>query len=661
MLGGADESDAAPDTTTTATSSVTGATTASPSRVRIAPGQRYIFTRYLVVSDADFTRVARKAYHEHNITSGTIVGVVLEEGTYRRLAGAQVRISGGPDWQPPASAKAFTRVMTGTDGVFVAHVPPGKYVVTPYMIGRVPMGQTVLTEVAVGAPRNLPLLLSKPSGVRIGVSDAETATSTPLPSRVMIIAKPGTPPVDFGFGPDLLNGVRNIFYMPRGGAEIPLDPGRYQVMISRGTEYDVVQQDVTVVPNSPPSEILVSLPHAVKPPAGMIAFDIGVMTSASIVSPVSARDRIVMAMCEGVPVIVSGDFDTATNLQAEIERLGAQNRVRAFQGMRFLVSKGGLTANVLVYPVDASIAARLTAFRLRVGDVPPDVFLADLRREFPDVIVQIDEPLHPDRGYLTKFEFNETTNTFVGGAMPPPDFDALQILEGSKTGLTEPTFARFRDLATARTRIPGGARPLTPVGSSNSKLPYGEEVGSPRMYIRTSRDTLDRVTTGDLVRAIRGQHIMVTNGPFTLFWALDPASGQFNRMPGDTLDIHTTQILRTKTNILAPSWVSVSGFQVVTNNLPAAIREMMPKPDVLRFPVHKLPDADVQTIYLQQDALVSPFVFSSRRSLAPLVPENPPELGGPAYPRAWTGPIFVDKDGDGKVTAVPIGVSLPGQ
>ena len=117
-------------------------------------------------------------------------------------------------------------------------------------------------------------------------------------------------------------------------------PGRYQITISRGNEYELVQRDLTVKPGQT-EEVAVRLENPVKAAGalrGLISMDAGVMTNASSVSTVSARDRVIMAVCEGVSILVSGDYDRATDLQKEIEALGFQKKLKAFMGMRLLVS-----------------------------------------------------------------------------------------------------------------------------------------------------------------------------------------------------------------------------------------------------------------------------------------------------------------------------------
>src|SRR5690606_36051949 len=119
--------------------------------------------------------------------------------------------------------------------------------------------------------------------IRVAVTEADAKTSVPLPSKITFIAKPGTMPIQWGYGPGISRGIGNVYYMPYGAAVIPVTPGRYQITVSRGIEYGIRQGELTVVPGSD-NKLEFTLPHELKGELqGMISADIGVMTSASAV------------------------------------------------------------------------------------------------------------------------------------------------------------------------------------------------------------------------------------------------------------------------------------------------------------------------------------------------------------------------------------------
>jgi hypothetical protein len=245
--------------------------------------------------------------------------------------------------------------------------------------------------------------------------------------------------------------------------------------------------------------------------------------------------------------------------------------------------------------------------------------------------------------------------SFEEDSVPPPDFDAIQVLEGNRIPSIDANIYPYYDLLRRRAGNHSGS-PLVATGGSNSKLPFNEEVGYPRIYLYTIHDTIDKLTSADIVHAVRNQHLFFTNGPLPIFSALDLATGRFSKMPGDVLNLSTTNSLNLKVNVLAAPWIDLQGFNINYNDRNGTQLqkiEIMPSRSVLRYPAHKLPDADKKVMIVDSDGVVDLMAFSSRRSLSPVVPRLIPDLGGAVFPIALTGPIYVDKNGDGKIEIPP--------
>lgn len=623
-------------------------------KLTLSPGKAFAFIRYLVVSDADFSRIVDFAYNEKLIETGYLAGAVLEAETDQPIAGADVYISGGPHWSGTVTSPAYYKVRTRSDGTFACRLPAGKYIAIPGKIGRMSLSENTILEVKAGPrPQLLALVLSRESVVRVAVSQAETPTSSPLPCKLTFIEKQGTAPIDWGDGPRGDRGVRNTFYLPYGWGNIPVTPGRYQVFVSRGVEYDIVRQDVSITPGGQ-AILKIALPHALKGRVhGMYSVDAGLITSASAVGAAPVEDRVMQAVCEGVHVIVSGDYNRATDFQPTIDQLGLSNWIRSARGMRLLLHKGEESAEVLVYPLTADQATSLTNFLPQIQDTPPDLALADLRKAFPGVLLEIARPADPERGYFHRYGFDTVTRRFTDTNLPPPDYDSIQIYEGKKLGLEQINYPRYSDLQVLRTNDPlAKVAPLSPVAYSASSLPFAQEIGYPRVYLHTNKSTLKELQDSDIVQRIRGQHYTVTNGPIVNVEAQSLPGGSFDKRPGDVIDLSTTRILRLQMRVLAPSWVSFSGWAMHENGLiQVSTPAVRPVDDVQRYPV--LGGQDITTRYLDIDTILDGVSYGANRSLAPIVSDALPDFGGPVHPYGFTGPIFVDKENDGKIRLTP--------
>jgi len=622
----------------------------------LSAGDTYTFTRYMTVSDSNWASAASNAFQEKQIATGKIGGVVLEDGSARRIPDATVRISGGPGWNGEGPAPPFLQVKSRTDGTFVADVPAGEYYVEAEAIGRSlsSITTTVHTVKPGGTPTIAALTMTKQSHLRIAISEAETPTSSPLPVKLTLISKPPAADINYGFLPDISNGARNTRYLPHGAGIVPVTPGRYRLVVSRGIEYDILQRDIEIL-SEQDLTITGSLPHVMKDKLpGMVSMDAGVVTSNSGSGYANAESRVIQAACEGVQVIITGDYDQVTDLQQVIEKQKLSRWVKAFLGRRILLHKDGISADVFAYPLNAETSAALDKAIKSVSGLAPDIALADLKQQFPDLIFEISRPNHPEAGYLNAFPFSKIANNFTDRKVPPPDFNAIQLLEGKRLGQYPELYPPYINLQLSRfskNSIHKGAA-IAPSGSSFSHMSYGQEIGYPRTYLYLDKATsLADLSSDDITSAIRSQRFMVTNGPILLFDALDYKTGKFNIGPGQVLDLKTTEICRIRVRVLAAPWVTLSGVATKENGLyGSTVMINRASDNVERYPgVNAGQGSNVFAREIHSDTLLEATAFSDRRSLAPVIPDALDDFGGPIYPFAWSAPIFVDRNGDDKI------------
>ena len=93
---------------------------------------------------------------------------------------------------------------------------------------------------------------------------------------------------------------------------------------------------------------------------------------------------------------------------------------------------------------------------------------------------------------------------------------------------------------------------------------------------------------------IRGQHLMVTNGPIFRLTVLDPETGTLSKVPGDVVDLSSTQVLTLSLNVVGPQWMDLSGMALNQNGQPFRKIETMPNRRVVKYPYRSSPDASIQ-------------------------------------------------------------------
>jgi hypothetical protein len=628
-----------------------------PVRLVLGPGESREFVRLLVISDRSMARIvtlqAQLAHQNHSQPIGAITGVVLNSTNAEPIPNADIFISGGPDFDETQNAPAFARLTSRADGTFGLRLPYGTYFVTGSRMGHQPLTGPVLAQVQTTSPLiTIPIGMTGQSLVDLSVyNDPNTTGGTGqlLPAKITLIPKPGTAQPWFGLSEDVAQGSRHVFYLPRGQGQFPVSPGRYEMTISHGIEFDIVRGELTVGPNDRQS-ISINLPHSMyEVTRGMVSVDAGIMTKASPAGNINAESRVIQAVSEGVSVLVTGDYGVATDLQPIIERLGYQDRLKAFVGRRWLLSADGMTMDLFAYPLTPEIDRGMDEIvrRERAEGTSPDVILSDLRRAYPQVILQIDRPYDIDKGYLRSFEFDEFRQTYLSTNVPPPDFDAIQIIDGKRLDVQDWVLPRYYDLTRRRAAAEQGF--LVAASGSNSRVGAYDEIGSMRTYLRTQRDTLPRFDADELTSAIRSGRYQVTNGPFIDLLALDPATGNFSARIGDLINCGTTETAIVRPMTYAAPWIGLNTITVEMDGVIADRTEVMPVTRALRYPVQARIETANKTRFLDSDTMITASANAFRRTLTPVLSPLPAVLGGDVIPYCKTGPIFVDFTGNGKI------------
>jgi hypothetical protein len=208
-----------------------------------------------------------------------------------------------------------------------------------------------------GGPNAIPdIVLSDTGSVSFTVTDV--GTGSPTAAKLTFVGTGGTPDPDLGnqfltrrdFSLIQPNGP---FPLPVGGSgalsnatggspalnfhtdadgtgTLDLAPGTYVVFASRGIEYTLDSQVITV---SPGGSIDVSLAiERVVDTSGFVSMDFHVHSGKSFDSSLPLADRVVSFLAEGVDVIVATDHDYITDYTPLIGSLGAGDEINSIIG-----------------------------------------------------------------------------------------------------------------------------------------------------------------------------------------------------------------------------------------------------------------------------------------------------------------------------------------
>jgi hypothetical protein len=296
------------------------------------------FRRFFGVGDGSGANAVDIQIEEQALASGTVRGCVT------------VGSAGGP---PVAGARVAAGVLvsgridtlrghwvTGADGCYEGRLPVGTYGVAASKQGFPYEGGGTLPlvhPVALGAGASVvqDVVLPETARLRVVVRDPG---GEPLPARLSVVgfdpspeallvealpfvgnsvsatfydvSKDGTP---FGL-------VRTEFVGPTGELEIDLEPGSYNVAVSRGTEYSLFTELVTIEAATTRT-VNATIVRVLDTP-GFVSGDYHVHQIDSPDSRIAHGTRVFSFGAEGVETLVSTDHDAVSDLQPAIDALG---------------------------------------------------------------------------------------------------------------------------------------------------------------------------------------------------------------------------------------------------------------------------------------------------------------------------------------------------
>ncbi len=482
--------------------------------------------------------------------------------------------------------------------------------------------------------RNAKIRIEVEEEASLEVKVVDEETSAPLAARVRIKSIYPTPPLNFG-PPRSAAGYFDMAYIPVGGRSIPLIPGDWTLEVYHGIEYDRTVLDIHIESREK-KRITVPLAQS-NPTPGWTSVEAGVRTVATPGNMVGAEDIVLMAAAEGVDWVITGDFETLTDLSPVIRGLGLEGQVRSIMGFRTAHPKFVEWGQFFLYPIGPHAKDPLKARNHWINTESSEEFIAALRGQYPGAIIQSDLPYtHTGKGYFSRGDGNPYRVGYTTADGVDPTIDAVALMRSRGVNeLKEIQGFWFYNWIDGRSYIPG----IVPTGQTV----FGSEPGYPRMLVYVGKDDLSRITPAELITAIKGMKIQITNGPF-----IDFSVGEINVGGHVPLDLS----LPTRLRITAPNWVVLNHFVYEKEGKLQA--GLMSYPGIefsQRYPnpEKSMAQYDVQSLRAFKivdfkDTLLGVSTYGNKPIHDML---HPLHRSRPIYPLAWTVPILIDINGNG--------------
>jgi hypothetical protein len=493
--------------------------------------------------------------------NGVVAAVERTLGRAQRTITGTVTRDGGPATGTRVHAVDSTngaylgRAPVAADGSFAIDVPAAATVA----LEAFRRGDAI-ASITVGPQDPAPALVMPASGaIHVTASDPG---GNPLPARVQVLAtgaSPGIPGMPPNYGERQIAGGRlHIEFAVTGDVTLPAPPGQWEVVVSRGYEYDVDRQTVTVVAGNT-VDVDATLDRVVATPDTLCG-DFHIHTARSNDSADTPAFKLAGAVVDGVELPVRSEHEYVDDFADEIAAIAVEPWAAAIASIE--LTSFEVWGHMGVFPLtpDPSQvnngAPRWQTFPTAEDPTEPlamlspvDVFNAvRARPESPVVIIN-----HPrgGRNYFTYVGYDPATGMVDQVGEWDTSFTLVEVFNDSGWIANRDNNARdWLGLLRAGRRV-------FAVGSSDSHGIASSPVGYPRTCIATGTDD-PRQATGPLVRdAMAAGHHTVSGGIYVA--AAVGAAG-----PGDTASGLGT-MADVAIEIQAALWVDVDAFDVVVD------------------------------------------------------------------------------------------------
>lgn len=483
-------------------------------------------------------------------------GVALREltGVVRDASGAAAE--GVRVHAVAADGAHLTRALSGADGSYRLHVPEGAAVeLTAWRRGDAVVGPVAVATDAATAD------LALGDGGWVNVAATELGAGA-VPARVQVRPSGGTelPSVPGHFGePGTVRDRLHVEYPIDGTARLRVAAGEWEVIVSRGYEYELHSEVVTVTEGAE-LDVTAVLERVVMTPDVQCA-DFHIHTHRSNDSGDDAGLKLRSAAADGLDIPARSEHEYVEPWDERVVAMGLGAFMYGMSSLEMTTFQeyghfgvipievgpgpNGGTPQWQTYPTVDSPEVPLERI------LPPELFGAvRLRPESPRIIIN-----HPRGGgnYFEAAGYDPVTGEVDNPELWDEEFRLVEFFN------SDDWRSQLDGLVADWLSFLDHGRKVFAVGSSDSHSINGSPVGYPRTCIELGTDD-PRALDGALVRdALYEGHATISGGIYvdTTVGAAGPGDDATGL--GATATVHV--------RVQAASWVDVDAFDIVVDGV----------------------------------------------------------------------------------------------
>jgi hypothetical protein len=348
------------------------------------------------------------------------------------------------------------------------------------------------------------------------------------------------------------------------------------------------------------------------------------------------ESRVASLAAVGLELAVATDHNAITDYRPTVEKLGLGTRLATIVGDEITSNGARKWGHFNAFPMPLGE----TAYRPVPAyfETSPTKMFASARA-FGARTLQVNHArMQPQIGYFDLTHFDARTGR--ADAEFDGDFDLLEVHNG--LWMTEP--ARVREgLSDAFGLVRRGKR-VTVTGNSDSHKLYFEAPGYPRTYAKAPAMPREGRESRVLDALLRGA-VTVSAGPFVEMTVAGQEPGAQIKLKRGGAAVQPVDVW---VRVSAPSWIPVETVEVLVNDKTQQVFSI----DARQTKPGERASADAKAgvrferrfkLSVQEDSAISVWV-SSKQELPSVLAHRG------ATPLGFTGFVYLDADGDGKVT-----------
>jgi hypothetical protein len=295
--------------------------------------------RYFAVGDGSASSIADIRNELFGIHTGELGGTVTSAGAPLANASIAVFQTVNANTVPPMLFMAgHTR--TDAEGNYLMSLPPDDYEVVANAEGYLFAVDTPASvSVVEGQLADRDFELPAPGYLRVGVTATTPGGATgPVPAKLQVVGfDPSPTPANNVLGArtgvvgdnsdSLAYGITLVDFIDRTGLSerLTLEPGNYQLVVSRGPRYSAFRQNITIA-SGQTLEVQAELAEVIATD-GYIFADFHVHSIDSPDAEVNRSERVATFLAEGMDFFTPSDHDMRVDFTATLEAMDVSDLI----------------------------------------------------------------------------------------------------------------------------------------------------------------------------------------------------------------------------------------------------------------------------------------------------------------------------------------------